>query len=88
MESVGHIHRSVIDCSTLDVVEAAELGQLLGAEFKQRFADGHVDVYGCALSARSKVHGFVDKSTAQPSFLVVMRFGQLHSLAHKAPESV
>ena len=88
MESVWHILRSVLDCSTLDVVEAAELGQLFGVEFKERFAYGHVDVYGRTLSARSKVHGFVDKSTAQPSFLVVMRFGQLHSLAHKVPESV
>ena len=70
MESVGHIHRSVLYYSTLDVVEAAELGQLL------------------AQSARSEMHGFVDKATTQPSFLVVVRFGQLHSLAHKAPESV
>ena len=88
MESVGHIHRSVLENSTLDVVEAAELGQLLDVEFKERFADGHVDVYGCALSARGEMHGFVDKSTTQPSFFVVVRFGQLHSLAHKAPESV
>ena len=64
MESVGHIHRSVLYYSTLDVVEAAELGQLFGVEFKERFADGHVDVYGCTLSARSEMHGFVDKSTA------------------------
>ena len=60
------------------------LGQRCYGELKQRFADGHVDVYRSVADDQRLVH----QPVTVPPLLVVARLGQRDSLAHEASQRV